>query len=68
MKITRLVTVSYQFPDHESFDATQKMLAELRCPFQSDSKAYIISLKQKDQARFDEALARMAGEFVIEVE
>lgn len=68
VKVSRMVTVSYQFPDEESFDATQKMLAELRCPFQSDSKAHVISIQQKEQARFDEALSKMTGEFLMEVE
>lgn len=68
VKVSRIVTLSHQFPDEISFDATQKMLAELRCPFQSDSKANIISIQQKDQAKFDEALSRMTAEFMIEVE
>ena len=68
VKVSRIVTVTYQFPDEESFDATQKMLAELRCPFQSDAKAFIISIQQKEQARFDEALSRMTGEFLMEIE
>jgi hypothetical protein len=68
VKVGRTVTVSYQFPDAETFDATQKMLAELRCPFQSDSKAYILSIQQKDQAKFDEALSKLSDEFLMKVE
>ncbi|MDR3573297.1 MAG: hypothetical protein P4L50_05525 [Anaerolineaceae bacterium] len=68
VKVSRIVTISYQFPDQESFDATQKMLAELRCPFQSDPKAYIITIQQKEQVRFDEALEKMAADYLIGVE
>jgi hypothetical protein len=68
VKISRMVTISYQFPDPESFAATQKILAELRCPFQSDPKAYIITIQQAEQARFDEALKKIAADFLIGVE
>ena len=68
VKVSRSVTINYQFPDQESFVATQKMLAELRCPFQSDPKAYIITIQQKEQARFDEALGKLVNDFLIEVE
>ena len=68
VKVSRSVTINYQFPDQESFVATQKMLGELRCPFQSDPKANIITIQQKEQARFDEALGKLVNDFLIEVE
>jgi hypothetical protein len=68
VKISRMVSVSYQFPDQEAFIATQKMLAELRCPFQSDLKAHIIPIQQTEQTKFNEALAKLADDFSIEVE
>ena len=68
VKVSRVVTVSFQFPDEESFNATQKKLAEVRCPFQSAPKERIITIQQQEQTRFNEALAHMSGNFLIEVE
>ena len=68
VKVSRLVVVSYKFPDEESFTSTQKMLAELRCPFQSDPKTRIISLQQKEQGKFDEALEKLRDRLIIEIE
>jgi hypothetical protein len=68
VKVSRVVTISYQFPDAKSFDAVKKMLAELRCPFQSDPVTCTISLQQKEQAKFDEAIEKLASEFVFEIE
>lgn len=68
VKVSRVVTISYQFPDAESFDSIKKALAELRCPFQSDLATRTLSLQQKEQARFDEAVAKLADEYLIEVE
>jgi hypothetical protein len=68
VKVSRLVTISFKFPDEESFTSTQKMLAELRCPFQSDPKTRVISIQQKEQAKFDEALERLKDTLIIEIE
>ncbi len=68
VKVSRVVTVSYQFPDAESFDSIQKMLAELRCPFQSDPRTRVVSIQKKEQAKFDEALQKLADDFAIEIE
>ena len=66
--VSRIVMVSYQFPDADSFASIQKKLAELRCPFQSDPNTRIVSIQQKEQDKFDEAVARLADEYVIEIE
>jgi hypothetical protein len=68
VKVSRVVTVSYQFPDAEVFNAIKKALAELRCPFQSNPVTRTVSLQQKEQAKFDEALEKLASEFVFEIE
>jgi hypothetical protein len=68
VKVAKLVTISYQFPDAESFDSIQKALAELRCPFQSDPIHRTVSLQQKERARFDEAVQKLASEFIFEIE
>jgi hypothetical protein len=68
VKVSRVVTISYKFPDEESFTSTQKMLAELRCPFQSDPKTRIISIQQKEQGKFDEALEKLKDDLIIEIE
>ncbi len=68
VKVAKLVTVSYQFPEAESFASIQKALAELRCPFQSDPVTRTVSLQQKDQAKFDEAVQKLASDFVFEIE
>jgi len=68
VKVSRIVTVSYQFPDAESFDAIQKMLAELRCPFQSDPNTRTVSIQQKEKDRFDEAVQRLQDAIAIEIE
>jgi len=68
VRVSRVVTVSYQFPDEDSFTAICKSLAELRCPFQSDPKTCVVSLQQKDQARFDDAIQKLQAVFAIEIE
>jgi len=68
VKVSRSVAVSYQFPDEESFTSVQKMLAELRCPFQSDPKIRSIQIQQKEQARFDEAVLKLRDSLIIEIE
>ncbi len=68
VKVNRVVTVSYQFPDEESFEVIKKTLAGLRCPFQADANNRTISIQQKEQARFDEALQKLADDFVFEIE
>ena len=68
IKIRRVITVSYQFPDNESFDTFKKMLAELRCPFQSDPVTRAVSFQQKEQPKFDQAVAKLASKFIIEIE
>ncbi len=68
VKVAKLVTVSYQFPDAESFDSIKKMLAELRCPFQSEPATRTVSIQQKEQAKFDEAVTKLQPQFDIEVE
>jgi len=64
----RIITVSYQFPDNDSFDIFKKMLAELRCPFQSESVTHTVSFQQKDQGKFDEAAAKLRMSFIFEIE
>lgn len=68
VKVSRSITVSYQFPDAESFDSVKKMLAELRCPFQSDPVTHTISLQHKEQAKFDQAVQKLQDTFAIEIE
>ncbi len=68
VKVKRVVTISYKFPDEESFTSTQKTLAELRCPFQSDPKTRIISIQQKEQGKFDEALQKLQDDLIFEIE
>jgi hypothetical protein len=68
VKVSRSVSISYQFPDEESFASVQKMLAELRCPFQADSKIRSIQIQQKEQARFDEAVQKLRDSLIIEIE
>ncbi len=68
VKVSRIVTVSYQFPDQESFDSIQRMLAELRCPFQSDPNTRTVSIQQKDQDKFDEAVLQLKDTFAVEIE
>jgi hypothetical protein len=68
VKVSRSVAVSYQFPDEESFASVQKMLAELRCPFQADSRIRSIQIQQKEQARFDEAVLKLRDSLIIEIE
>jgi hypothetical protein len=68
VKVAKVITVSYQFPEAESFASIKKALAELRCPFQSDPVTRTVSLQQKEQAKFDEAIEKLASEFVFEIE
>ncbi len=62
-----VVSVTARFPDSASFDAFRKMLAELRCPFQSDSKLLSITFDQKNQARFDEAIQKLTDVYAVMV-
>jgi hypothetical protein len=68
VKVNQVITISYQFPDAESFEAIQKMLAELRCPFQSDPIMRTVSIRQKEQEKFDQAVARLGDDFEIVIE
>ena len=68
VKVVKMVTISYQFPDSESFQAIQKMLAELRCPFQADPITYTVNIHQNEQEKFDEAVKKLADVFVLEIE
>ncbi len=68
VRVRRIVTVSYQFPDAESFAAIQKELAELRCPFQSEPATRTVLIHQAEQGKFDEALAKLTDEFAIVIE
>ncbi len=67
VKVSRVVTVSYQFPDAESFESIKKMLAEMRCPFHADPVTRIVSIQQKEQSKFDDAVTKLASEFVFEI-
>jgi hypothetical protein len=67
-KVAKMVTISYQFPDAGSFDSIKKALAELRCPFQSDPATRTVSIQQKDQGKFEEAVENLKSEFIIEIE
>jgi hypothetical protein len=66
--VNRIVTISYQFPDAETFESIQKMLAELRCPFQSDPVTRTVVIHQAEEGKFDEAVAKLADEFEIVIE
>lgn len=68
VKVSRTVTISYQFPDNDSFASIQKMLAELRCPFRSDPVTRTVNIQQKEQDKFDEALGKLADEYAIEID
>ena len=68
VKVSRAVIISYQFPDDEAFVSIKKMLAELRCPFQSDPVTRVVSIQQKEQAKFTEAIQILASDFLIEIE
>lgn len=68
VKVRRVVTVSYQFPDAEAFESIQKMLAELHCPFHVDSATRTVSLQQKEQDKFDEAVQHLQDSYAIEIE
>ena len=68
VKLSHVITISYKFPDTESFDAVGKTLAELRCPFHADTENRIIQIQQKEKNKFDEAMEKLAGKFFFEVE
>jgi hypothetical protein len=68
VKLIQTISVTLTFPEAGSFDAFRKALAELRCPFQSDSKLRTITYDQKNQAKFDKALQRLANVYAVEVE
>ena len=68
IRVLKMVTISYQFPESESFQAMQKMLAELRCPFQADPVTYIVTIQQSEQKKFEQAVKKLADAFVLEIE
>ena len=68
IKIKRNISFTINFPDEASFDAFRKMLAELRCPFQSDSKSRSITFDQKNQPKFDEAVQELANVYAVVIE
>jgi len=68
VKVAKRITISYHFPDPESFQAIQKMLAELRCPFQADPVTYTVNIQQNEQEKFNEAVKKLADAFVLEIE
>ena len=68
VKVTRQITVSYKFSEEEVFSLLQKNLAELRCPFHSDTQNRIISIKQQDQAKFDEAVQKVTNAYILDIE
>jgi hypothetical protein len=67
IQVSCVVSVTAKFPDDASFDSFRKMLAELRCPFQSDSKMRSITFDQKNQAKFDEAIRKLADVYAVEI-
>ena len=68
VKVAKIITISYHFPDKESFQAIQKVLAEFRCPFQADSVTYTVNIHQNKQEKFDEAVKKLADSFVLDIE
>ncbi|MGD8404253.1 MAG: hypothetical protein PVJ21_11370 [Anaerolineales bacterium] len=68
VKVSRTVTIRYEFPDDDSFTSIQKMLAELRCPFRSDPVNRTVNIQQKEQDKFDEAVQQLKDTFDIEIE
>ncbi len=68
VKVGRIVTISYKFPEADVLSALQKILVELRCPFQSDHQNRIISIKQQDQSKFDAACTQLASDYNLEIE
>jgi hypothetical protein len=68
IKLSRSISVIVRFPDETSFDAFCKMLAELRCPFQSDSRLRSITFDQKNQPKFDAAVQGLADFYTVVVE
>ncbi len=68
VRVRRAIILNYQFPDDESFVSIKKVLAELRCPFQSDPVARMVSIQQKEQDKFSEAVQKLASDFIIEIE
>jgi hypothetical protein len=68
IKISRIISITIKFPDEGSLDAFRKMLAELRCPFQSDSKLRTLTFDQQNQAKFDEAVQRLRDVYAVEIE
>ncbi len=67
IRVLKTITVSYQFPETASFQAIQKMLAELRCPFRADPVTYTINIHQNEQKKFDEAVKKLANAFVLDI-
>ena len=68
IKIKRNISFTVNFPDEASFDTFRKMLAELRCPFQSDSRLRSITFDQKNQSKFDEAVQELANVYAVVIE
>lgn len=67
LALSRVVSVTLKFPDDVSFDAFRKMLAELRCPFQSDPVLHTLTYDLKNQPKFDEAAQKLASDFTLQV-
>jgi hypothetical protein len=68
LTISRAISITVKFPGKEPFDAFSKILAELRCPFQSDHKSWTITFDEKYQAKFDEAIQRLAHVYAVQIE
>jgi hypothetical protein len=68
IKVTRSISVTIKFPDKGCFDVFRKMLAELRCPFQSDLKMQTITFDQNNQAKFDQVLQELADVYAVQIE
>jgi hypothetical protein len=67
LAVSCTVSITARFPDVASFDAFRKMLAELRCPFLSDSKILSITFEQKNQAKFDEAIQKLSDVYAVTI-
>jgi hypothetical protein len=67
LAVSCTVSITARFPDVASFDAFRKMLAELRCPFLSDSKILSITFEQKNQAKFDKAIQKLSDIYAVTI-
>jgi hypothetical protein len=66
--VERSMAISVHFPAQAPYEAFQRALAELRCPFQPDNKNCTITFDQKYQAKFDEAAEQLAGQYDLQFE